>query len=521
MEIYAPLHSDPLPGELKIEVASSFQLPGLQIIGLPAPEILEAKERIRAALEATSLQLPKRRVVLNLTPASIRKHGTGLDLAMALAILSLRIKNPKEARVCAWGEVGLDGKVKPAGQLTRAAYAAWQGRKDFLFVSNSEFTEAEKCLNLIEEAKLFPTPKPQLVAVTDLKDAWHRLENPSQFASNPRTEDPPTNSPQEVIPNSLLALPPVLERSVSIAALGGHNLYLLGPKGTGKSHALEWLISLRGEMPPEAQIFQKILAELNPKEGSPAALQNIRRITSSVRPAALIGSFQDGSVRPGEFSLAHGGLLIADEFPEWARDSREALREPLERGRVTFSRSKKSFEFPARFTLAATGNLCPCGGWPPEFPVPADSRSHRLKLPRCQCSLSQRRYYSSKVSGPILDRIDMVMLVTSHHPESPSVQLRETLAEKRAHLDKCREILYGNWSMLPANLQAHQLERLLLDHSEWIENLNGLQVSSMRSRHKVLRIALSLAAWDGQIAPSRAHFIEASCYRPERFGLCE
>src|SRR4051812_9363156 len=147
MQICAPLNSESIPVLQEIEVATSFQLPSFQIIGLPCPEVAEARERVRSAIEASGIEFPRRRVVLNLSPASIRKRGTGLDLAMALSILA--ISDRQEIRLGAWGELGLDGSVKPAGQLTRTLFATWQGKLSHLIFSKTEYSQAESALDCI------------------------------------------------------------------------------------------------------------------------------------------------------------------------------------------------------------------------------------------------------------------------------------------------------------------------------------------------------------------------------------
>ena len=233
-----------------------------------------------------------------------------------------------------------------------------------------------------------------------------------------------TQAPQGIKTDAskLLPLSPSLKRAVSVAALGQHHLLLIGAKGVGKSHAMEWLIQLQPECSDALKIHRALLSELVQSDSSLSSHVPIRRVSPNVRPSALIGSATSSWIRPGEFSLAHGGLLIADEFPEWPRDSREALREPLERGQITLTRAKGTVEFPARFSLAANGNFCPCGGWPPDHPVPIEFQNSGRKLPRCTCSHRSRNDYRARLSGPILDRMDMVLIVGSHLPNRGRIQ---------------------------------------------------------------------------------------------------
>jgi magnesium chelatase family protein len=332
----------------------------------------------------------------------------------------------------------------------------------------------------------------------------------------------------------LLPLSPSLERAVSVAALGQHHLLLIGAKGVGKSHAMEWLIQLQPECSDRMKIHRALLSELVQSNSSSeiadgvtnqvankVANKVVRRVSPTVRPSALIGSAGSSWIRPGEFALAHGGLLIADEFPEWARDSREALREPLESGRITVTRAKGSVEFLARFSLAANGNFCPCGGWPPDQPIPIEHQTSNRKLPRCTCSPRSRRDYRARLSGPILDRMDLVLVVGSHLPERKQQSTQELLKQLRERIVDCQQTARKQWGTLPGFLSASETEALIAQNEDWNAHLDRLNIGNLRARHKTVRLALSLALWDGQSEPGVTHFLEASSHRPERFGLCE
>jgi magnesium chelatase family protein len=546
MQIFAPLTSEQTPGIQRIEIASSFQLPSFQIIGLPAPEVAEAKERIRAALESSGFDLPKRRIVVNLSPASIRKRGTGLDLSMALAVLAQKNEGllAQDFFVAAWGELGLDGSVKSAGQHTRALFSVWQARLDYLFIPESEFQRMQVIQNMIAGGHWFQHPSPVLVPVRDLQHAWRTLNQLGSGPTGPMIAEAEfdhsgaakSSAFEEVelqyAASRLLPLSPSLERAVSVAALGQHHLLLIGAKGVGKSHAMEWLIQLQPECSDRMKIHRALLSELVQSDSStenpshtgvvnPVADRVVRRVSPTVRPSALIGSATNSWIRPGEFALAHGGLLIADEFPEWARDSREALREPLESGRITVTRAKGSVEFLARFSLAANGNFCPCGGWPPDHPVPMEIQNSGRKLPRCTCSLRSRKDYRARLSGPILDRMDLVLVVGSHLPEKKTQNTQELLKRLRTRIMDCQQRAKKLWGTLPGFLTASETEALIAQNKEWEAHLNRLNIGNLRARHKTVRLALSLALWDEQSEPGVTHFLEASSHRPERFGVCE
>lgn len=515
------LNHDVLPSLQWIEAASAFQIPGFHIVGLPSREVGEARERIRAAIDSSGLEFPRRRVTLNLSPASVRKSGTGADLAMALAVLSTATDaDPALSRWVACGELGLDGAVKPTGQVLRALYAAWAARVPAVLLPTEELESALCGARDLSRSGDFPWKLPEIYAVSTLSEAWKKVlegEGPGPIDPVHARTRPETRPPR------LLALSPSLERALGVAAAGAHHLLMLGPRGTGKSHALEWLSWLQPPAADSIRVRRSLLQELVTKPSDYAGVEGqsalIRRVGVHVRPAALIGSAGATSLRPGEFALAHGGLLVADELPEWSRDSREALREPMERGLLTLNRAQGAVEFPARFTLAANGNLCPCGGSPPEIPFPIE-KAARKKPPRCLCKPMARRQYLNRLSGPILDRIDLVLLVTHAAEQADERGTVERAAELREQVLVTREIALSRWGAPPGQIDAVALEDLLGAHPEWRALPALSNATSLRARHKALRLALTLAIWDGKDTPTSAHFTEAACYRAERFGIC-
>ena len=519
MRILSPLNNDLIPSLQEIEISSTFQIPSMQIIGLPAPEVAEARERVRAAIEASGFEFPKRRLIVNLSPASVRKRGTGIDLAIALAILaSSEEANGKPAfqsDLAAWGELSLEGSIKPAGQPTRTLVAAWREGIPLLILSPEDLAFAQARIDLIARSEQFATPPPRLVGVRSLEDAWNFLLGKETVNSSPRIV--PFLRPRAVSGHHLLPLGLSLQRAIGAAAAGAHHLLLLGPKGVGKSHALEWLAAIQPPSSAEQKIARLLAAELNPNL-APASeviedLPPCRRVSTQARPAALLGSIAGGTIRPGELSLAHGGLLVADEFPEWPRDSRECLREPLERGRVILNRAGASVELPARFTMAATGNLCPCGGWPAELPLPEDSS---LAAARCGCKDADRTRYLQKLTGPVLDRLDLTVILSMPAVRKATENRFEFVREKSA---RSYENALALWGKPAGLLESWELEELCTENPQWLSYLDPIECASLRSRHKILRTALTLALWDEQEEPKASQFWEASLYRPERAGI--
>lgn len=532
MRIASPLTTEAHPVLQWIEVASSLQLPSFHVIGLASPEVAEARERVRAAIESSDFEFPRRRIVINLSPASIRKRGTGADLAMAIGILQAGLSEDDESLnrfsrgIVASGELGLDGRVKPAGKVMRTLYAAWEAGAEIVFLSPEDHQQALRYLPLLERLDRFKTPMPRLVSVASLTEAWDFIlgSESARSASIAVSKTSPLFSPSQLDTESLLPLNPAIEKWVQIAALGLHHLLLLGPRGAGKSHALEWLIKLQPDASAETQVRQILIRELSGLEnewlgsGPP-----VRRVGTQVKAQALCGGVASGSVRPGEFSLAHGGLLIADELPEWPRDSREALREPLERGKVSLTRTQATAELPARFILAANGNLCPCGGWPRLLRMGPDSTQAK-RFP-CSCKDSEVSSYLRKLSGPVLDRIDIIQLVTplGHLDEHLSAQasdqpITERFQRLREKTAKAQEQGEKTWGMPPGALGPSEIEAILKEHPNWRDTLNRRKNVGMRSRHKIVRVALSLALFE-ETHPSERHLEEAFYLRPEGINL--
>jgi len=530
----APLHREVIPTLQWVEVASSFQIPSFQIIGLPSPEVAEARDRIRSAIEAMGEEFPKRRVVLNLSPASVRKRGTGLDLAMALAILASKapidLETSFKVRIVAWGELGLDGRVKPIGQITRTLFASWQAGADFLIISQEDYSMALDALAGIKGSQECSDSPPILVPVENLREAWDLIVS-KRILKNEQPELPAREAIHSVHfdHSTLLPLSPALERIVGVAALGSHHLLLLGPKGTGKSHALDWLVALQEQVSPDLRLKTALLEELRNFQSAVGQLSSqknhfpVRRVGPQVKAPALVGGVTASGVQVGEFSLADGGVLIADELPEWSRDSREALREPLERGKVSLNRIHGSAEMPACFVLAANGNLCPCGGLPAGISKSSVSEGHSDEFvpSACICPERLRKNYLMRLSGPVLDRIDLFFLSVEFPRKNSggAVDSKSAYDRIKEKINRCGELNRARWGGPAGLITSQRLEELLSENPKWRQEIERIPVSSLRRRHKLLRVALSLSAWDELDQPTAIHFFEASCYRHENYGL--
>ncbi|MGE0614057.1 MAG: ATP-binding protein [Bacteriovoracia bacterium] len=521
MKIAAPLNSGLRPKLQRLELAAFFQIPGFQIVGLPSREIAEARERVRAAIEASGLEFPKKRLVLNLSPADVQKRGTGVDLAIALEICKCALndapklskKSPDNLLAVAWGELGLDGRVKPVGQITRALYAAWMERAHLLILPQATAGEALAACELIKKSGRFGHRAPRLAFVENLSEAVAALQIESTDSVDKTIASPALECPKstELPPPPLLPLSPSLERAMLVSTTGRHHLLLLGPRGVGKSQAIEWVAQLQAILPnsPSQALDRMLLAELSPSPGNPG-LPTFRRVGPHVRPPALLGSISSAGVLPGEFTLAHGGFLVADEFPEWARDSRECLREPLERGKVMVTRVRQSEELPARFTFIGTGNYCPCGGLPREIPMPEGKRTSA-----CECTAGVRQAYWNRLSGPVMDRIDVLAQLTHWH-QPPANRLPDgaaTWARLSDHIRGAQARLLERYGKLPGEMDGIETEIIIREHATLGTALET-GTENPRSRHKLARIALTLAALSPrEELPGPAHVAEARYHR--------
>ena len=479
-----------------VEVHLAGGLPAMSIVGLPEAAVREAKDRVRAAIQCAQFEFPARRITVNLAPADLPKGGGRFDLPIALGILAASGQIPRDAlRDCEFvGELGLAGELRPVDGVLPAALAAAQaGRR--LVVPEANGAEAALAAGL--EAFTART----LLEVCALLGGRKRL--PAAVAPPQRRAEGPDMRDVRGQAHA--------RRALEIAAAGGHHLLLVGPPGCGKTLLASRLPGLLPEADEAEALETAAVASVSGRGLDPACwrARPFRAPHHTASAVALVGG--GAEPRPGEISLAHHGVLFLDELPEWDRRALEVLREPLESGVVTISRAARQNEFPARFQLVAAMNPCPCG-W-------AGDASGR-----CRCHGDAIRRYRARISGPLLDRIDLHVDVprlppSELRPDAPegesSAAIRERVARARARQHaragcpnaRLSQAATMAWCRLTPSDQA-LLERAI----------DALQLSA-RSLHRILRVARTIADLAGSESIATAHLGEAIGYRGADRGI--
>lgn len=475
-------------------------LPGFDIVGLPDAAVKEARDRVRAAARTSGLGFPSSHITVNLAPAGLKKAGTHYDLPILLSILCANgeIRRPRSDSAFL-GEVSLDGQIRSVNGVLPMALAAKRNGVKTLFVPADNAAEATLARG------------PAIIPVRTVSELAAGLNGEMPLPEEPIWVPEKTAQPQLDFKDVLGQ--ENVKRALEVAAAGSHNVLLIGPPGSGKSMLSKRLPSILPDMTWEealevSQIYS-IMGQLNTRQ--PLVTQRpFRAPHHTVSNAGLAGG--GSNPRPGEISMAHKGVLFLDEMPEFRKDTLDMMRQPLEDGKVTISRVSGAVTYPAEFMLVCAMNPCKCG-W---YGDPSG---------RCRCNERDVERYRSRISGPMLDRIDIVVEVPAVHFEDlrsraeaePSASVKERVNDARAIQNR----RFGAGGMCNARMGPEEMRRFCALNEESAALMkNAFEVMGLtaRSYDRILKVARTVADLEGSEEIQPSHIAEAIQYRAVNLG---
>jgi len=487
-----------------VEVHTAGGLPGMSLVGLPQSTVRESKDRVRAAIENNKFKWPQQKIIVNLAPADLPKHGGRFDLPIALGILLATGQLPETCvhNLVVLGELGLNGEMRSiSGVLpTSYAYAAsthallipWINAAEALRSTETCVHAASTFIEVCKRLKLRSRQSLHRMHTDDLATSAGAQTDTCHLSDNTDMRD--------------VFGQHKARRALEIAAAGSHNLLMVGPPGTGKSMLASRLASIQPDMSESESMQAASIASIS-HTGFNAMTWGIRPFRSPHHTASGVALVGGGSnPMPGEISLAHNGVLFLDELPEFSRAVLDVLREPMETGEITVSRAARQATFPSRFQLVAAMNPCPCG-------------YHDDPKISCRCAAEQILRYQSRVSGPFLDRIDLhLQLQRETHSDGAlqSTQNNEGSQSIRARVAQARNRQLRRQGVNNALLNAPALRkyaRLSNDAQSLFAKASDAMTLSLRAQHRLLRVARTIADLEDTTEVSKVHLAECLCYR--------